>query len=173
MWAICSCHSLKKSNREQVTLNTLYKRMKRLNRSRHSLKQCDESHSLKECCEWFAHFLRVNRTFSLLLSKTSNSLNKICGFHHVFKFVLLLFPFRCSRHSLLRHSFLKSNREWFANHYFALLLTNNERFAQKNKERISNPAPWWLKVSAFSIELTVHLKYVLYIQAHVLNTTCI
>ena len=127
MWAICSCHSLKKSNREQVTLNTLYKRMKRLNRSRHSLKQCDESHSLKECCEWFAHFLRVNRTFSLLLSKTSNSLNKMCGFHHVFKFFLLLFPFRCSRHSLLRHSFLKSKgsdflwllfkkspHEWFA-----------------------------------------------------------
>ena len=108
--------------------------------------------------------------------KTSNLLEKICCFHHVFYSFPLLFPLLCPRAYCSRGSLQNSDREGFAsvtlykratmsdllpslftkerrsekrvNHYFALSLTKNKRFARKNQRANSQPCSFILTVVA-------------------------
>ena len=104
-------------DREQIALVAYYHLVTRANRSL----------TKSNVCDWFVFWGRI--ALSLFDSQKRAIRSKIRCFHHVFDSFSLLFPVlcpraNCSRHSSLRHSFLKSKagaiRSWKrANRYFA------------------------------------------------------
>ena len=90
----------------------------------------------KKSCGYVGDLLVIRLWFALSFWKTSGSIKKIRSFYHFVDSFSLLFPCLYPRGnrsccSLLRCSFFRSD--------LSHLLTKNDRFAFKTKDRIPNP----------------------------------
>ena len=129
-WATCSCHSLKKSNREWIALASLYKRATVSKSLTYFFK--------KEQCQWFT------RDSSKLLSKNEPFDRKKPNFLYVFDSFppfyakiangshcsLLINSFLNSYGSNLLSSFFTKERLWANRSSCSLQMSNRERIAQ-------------------------------------------